>query len=118
MSGGWDPELQARRQVQLPKLTAEQTRRKEYYYPTTAEVGQKVEKLQERQRRLEAKQAKLKQVHFTLWFLYSVKTHLCFMHPGVHIVRTLEHSDIVTLDTVVHSTCVYNDGAGQGRAAA
>lgn len=62
VSGGWDPELQARRQVQLPKLTAEQTRRKEYYYPTTAVVGQKVEKLQERQRRLEAKQAKLAQV--------------------------------------------------------
>ena len=66
MSGGWDPELQARRQVQLPKLTAEQTRRKEYHYPTATEVEQKVHKLQERQRRLEAKQAKLAQVKKSL----------------------------------------------------
>lgn len=62
MSGGWDPELQARRQVQLPKLAAEQTRRREYYYPTAAEVDKKVEKLQERQRRLVEKQAELAQV--------------------------------------------------------
>ena len=62
VSGGWDPELQARRQVQLPKLTAEQTRRKEYYYPTATEVEQKIHKLQERQSKLEAKQAKLAQV--------------------------------------------------------
>eukprot|EP00752_Nemacystus_decipiens_P014162 g12593.t1 len=59
VSGGWDPELQARRQVQLPKLTEGQTRRKEYYYPTATEVEQKIHKLHERRRRLEAKQTKL-----------------------------------------------------------
>lgn len=73
MSGGWDPELQARRQVQLPKLTGDQARRQEYYYPTATEVEQKVDKLQERQHRLEAKQAKLAQVRrVCLIGLYSV----------------------------------------------
>ncbi|CBJ28852.1 conserved unknown protein [Ectocarpus siliculosus] len=62
VSGGWDPEIGARREVQLPQLTPEQTRRKEYFYPTAAEVEDRVQKLQERQRRLEEKQAKLAHV--------------------------------------------------------
>ncbi|CAM9878848.1 unnamed protein product [Ectocarpus sp. 4 AP-2014] len=62
VSGGWDPEIGARREVRLPELTPEQTRRKEYFYPTAAEVEDKVQKLQERQRRLEEKQAKLAHV--------------------------------------------------------
>lgn len=62
VSGGWDPEIRARREVRLPELTPEQKRRKEYFYPTAAEVEDKVQKLQERQRRLGEKQAKLAHV--------------------------------------------------------
>lgn len=62
VSGGWDPEKDARRTVRLPALTAEQVRRPEYLYPTTAEVEGRVEKLQERQRKLEDKEAKLAKV--------------------------------------------------------
>lgn len=72
VSGGWDPELQARRKVRLPELTAEQARRKEYFYPTAVEVGARAQELQERQRRLEAKQAKLNQVSLAASFFSVV----------------------------------------------
>ena len=34
ISGAWDPEIGARRVVELPALTAEQTRQPEYFWPT------------------------------------------------------------------------------------
>ncbi|CAN0508128.1 unnamed protein product, partial [Ectocarpus sp. 12 AP-2014] len=60
--GGWDPEISARRQVRLPKLSAAQARREEYFYPTAAEVQARVDKLRERQRRLEVKHVDLAKV--------------------------------------------------------
>ncbi|CAM9791976.1 unnamed protein product, partial [Ectocarpus sp. 13 AM-2016] len=62
VSGGWDPEISARRQVRLPKLSAGQARREEYFYPTAAEVQARVDKLRERQRGLETKQTELAEV--------------------------------------------------------
>ncbi|CAB1119909.1 unnamed protein product [Ectocarpus sp. CCAP 1310/34] len=62
VNGGWDPEISARRQVRLPELSAGQARRKEYFYPTAAEVQARVDKLRERQRRLEVKQVDLTKV--------------------------------------------------------
>ncbi|CAM9118472.1 unnamed protein product, partial [Scytosiphon promiscuus] len=62
VSGGWDMATNARREVRLPPLTGEQARRKEYFYPTAAEVEERVRKLQEREQRLEAKKAQLVEV--------------------------------------------------------
>ncbi|CAM9677124.1 unnamed protein product, partial [Hapterophycus canaliculatus] len=62
VSGGWDMATNARREVRLPPLTCEQARRKEYFYPTGAEVEERVRKLEERERRLEAKKANLAEV--------------------------------------------------------
>ncbi|CBJ31449.1 conserved unknown protein [Ectocarpus siliculosus] len=62
VSRGWDPEISARRQVRLPELSAGQTRREEYFYPTAVEVQARVDKLRERQCRLEAKRAELAEV--------------------------------------------------------
>ncbi|CAN0487385.1 unnamed protein product, partial [Ectocarpus sp. 12 AP-2014] len=60
--GGWDPKISARRQVRLPELSAGQARREEYFYPTAEKVQGTVDKLRERQRKLEAKQADLAKV--------------------------------------------------------
>ncbi|CAM9444220.1 unnamed protein product, partial [Ectocarpus sp. 12 AP-2014] len=62
VSGGWDPEISARRQVRLPELSAGQARREEYFYPTAAKVQARVDKLRERQRRLETKKTELAEV--------------------------------------------------------
>lgn len=62
MSGGWDPDAGERRAVKLPALSAEQTRRPEYFYPTRAEFEERLDKLRERVRRVEAKRAKLKEI--------------------------------------------------------
>ena len=66
MSGGWDPEAGARRTVRLPALSAEQARRAEYFYPTAAQVAERVEKLRDRRRRIDARKAKLEEVKGTL----------------------------------------------------
>lgn len=66
MSGGWDPETGGRRVVKLPPLTADQARRPEYFYPTREEVDEKIEKLRERQRRLNTKRAKLTEINDVL----------------------------------------------------
>ncbi|CAN0557728.1 unnamed protein product, partial [Ectocarpus sp. 12 AP-2014] len=62
VSGGWDPKISARRHVRLPMLSAGQARREEYFYPTAEKVQGTVDKLRERQRKLEAKQANLAKV--------------------------------------------------------
>ncbi|CAN0157816.1 unnamed protein product, partial [Ectocarpus fasciculatus] len=62
VSGGWDPKISARRRVRLPELSAGQTRREEYFYPTAEKVQSTVDKLRERQRKLEAKRVDLAKV--------------------------------------------------------
>lgn len=65
VSGGWDPDAGARRTVTLPPLSVEQVRRPEYFYPTRAEAEQRLEKLRERERRLDAKRAALEKIKVT-----------------------------------------------------
>lgn len=52
--------------VKLPPLTADQARRPEYFYPTTEEVDEKIEKLRERKRRLDTKRAKVTEINDVL----------------------------------------------------
>lgn len=84
VNGGWDPEKDARRTVRLPALTAEQARRREYFYPTTAEVEAKAEKLQERQRKLQDKESKLAKVS---WSGFLLKFAAPFFLQGIQAGR-------------------------------
>lgn len=56
---GWDPETQGRREVGLPALTAEQSRRSAYFYPSDRDVTMKMQKLAAVAARLEDKKKQL-----------------------------------------------------------
>lgn len=66
MSGGWDPGAGGRRTIRLPPLAGDQVRRPEYFYPTAQEVEERIGRLRERQRRLDAKREKVAEVEDVL----------------------------------------------------
>ncbi|CAM9915488.1 unnamed protein product, partial [Choristocarpus tenellus] len=64
--GGWDPVASRRRSVRLPSLTSEQERKPVYFYATPNEMQAKVDKMLERQQRVDVKRVKLREVEDVL----------------------------------------------------
>ncbi|KAE9343968.1 hypothetical protein PF008_g9441 [Phytophthora fragariae] len=60
IKAGWDPAKRARRDVQLPELTARQQLNPIFCYPTDAEIDARLDKFERQRIRLEAKRARLK----------------------------------------------------------
>ncbi|RLN92080.1 hypothetical protein BBJ28_00010198 [Nothophytophthora sp. Chile5] len=59
IKAGWDPARRARRDVQLPELTARQQLNPIFCYPSDVEIEAKLVKFQRQQARLEAKRLRL-----------------------------------------------------------
>ncbi|GMF21837.1 unnamed protein product [Phytophthora lilii] len=62
IKAGWDPVKRARRDVQLPELTARQQLNPIFCYPTDAEIDTRVNKFERQRARLESKRARLKKL--------------------------------------------------------
>ncbi|RLN73533.1 hypothetical protein BBJ28_00013604 [Nothophytophthora sp. Chile5] len=62
IKAGWDPVRRARRDVQLPELTARQQLNPVFCYPSDVEIEAKLVKFQRQQARLEAKRLRLVQL--------------------------------------------------------
>eukprot|EP00644_Phytophthora_capsici_P012273 jgi/Phyca11/119257/e_gw1.38.220.1 len=62
IKAGWDPIKRARRDVQLPALTARQQLNPIFCYPTDAEIDIRLEKFERQRARLEAKRVRLKKL--------------------------------------------------------
>ncbi|EGZ11991.1 hypothetical protein PHYSODRAFT_262067 [Phytophthora sojae] len=60
IKAGWDPAKCARRDVQLPELTARQQLNPIFCYPTDAEIDARLDKFERQRIRLESKRARLK----------------------------------------------------------
>ncbi|OWZ11797.1 hypothetical protein PHMEG_00015130 [Phytophthora megakarya] len=59
---GWDPVKRARRDVQLPELTARQQLNPIFCYPTDAEIDARLDKFERQRARIEAKRVRLKEL--------------------------------------------------------
>ncbi|KAL3658891.1 hypothetical protein V7S43_016034 [Phytophthora oleae] len=62
IKAGWDPVKRARRDVQLPDLTARQQLNPIFCYPTDAEIDNRLDKFERQRARLEAKRVRLKKL--------------------------------------------------------